>query len=165
MRKLLVFLIALVVVGVAVLVVQQQGSEQRLQDEYNAARASADRQDWQSAVTGFEAVVHSRNDYRDAAARLVGAQRELHLSQAYGVALASYRAGHWPDAVTQLGGLATESPGYKDVDARLADARRQLGFEQRHQQATDDLKANDFASAITELEALSSSDYSGADQA
>jgi tetratricopeptide (TPR) repeat protein len=162
--------IPVIVAGIALVILgafawQQVQTEQNLARQYDAAVASASRQEWDRAVTDFEALQRSRSGYRDVATRLEAARKEQRLKQQYDAAMERYRASAWPDAVSQLEKLLAEAPNYRDVGARLADGRRQLGLQRQYEEAKRKLANKELEAAITALEAVAATDSTFSAQA
>jgi hypothetical protein len=80
--------------------------------------------EWDKAVTKFKTILATQSDYKDAAAKLDQAQRELNLSSLDQKAQLAESEGDWVAAIKALEALSKELPEQTSLSSRLEHARQ-----------------------------------------
>jgi hypothetical protein len=103
-------------------------SGSRLADLYARAVNHFEQRQWRDAAALFGVLEQEHPGYRDAAALLAAAQRqveELDLADRYKQGLQHLKQEHWQQAVAVFTAIEQEHPGYRDVVVLITTAQRQ----------------------------------------
>lgn len=108
---------------------EEQELEHRLDQLYTEGLAAFWVEDWDRACQRFQAILRERPSHKNAAEKLLEAERQRNLVKLYAQATEAYEAGSWTDAIEDLEDLLEKSVDYKDAVQLLKNARkhRQLG--------------------------------------
>jgi hypothetical protein len=107
-------------------VLDEEIQRRELERLYADAAQASDRQAWDLAIRGFEAVLARNPAYRDAADRLKEAERQKRLSELYAQGRELHRARRWHDVDAAFQRIHALDPAYGDPDHLLDSARRAL---------------------------------------
>jgi len=110
-------------------VLQEEARRRELERLYADAEQAFERQAWDLAIRGFEAVLARDPTYRDAAARLEETERQKRLAELYAEGRELHRARRWHDVDAAFQRIHALDPAYADPDQLLASARRALADE------------------------------------
>jgi Tol biopolymer transport system component/outer membrane protein assembly factor BamD (BamD/ComL family) len=102
--------------------------DQRLEKLYTDGLSAFYLEDWERACRSFQAIVSMRPDYKNVAAKLADAERQIKLRALYTQAQAAQEAEDWERARAALEEVVAGEPGFKDAAAmlRAVNKRQQL---------------------------------------
>jgi outer membrane protein assembly factor BamD (BamD/ComL family) len=108
---------------------EDKETEHRLDQLYTEGLAAFYTEDWDRAYQRFQAILRERPNHKNAAEKLVQAERQRNLVKLYAEAVAAYQSENWLAAIKALEELLEKSGDYKDGAHLLKDAKkqRQLG--------------------------------------
>ena len=122
----------------------REKAEQQARDlanRYALARAAADAQDWDQALTGFTMIADIDPGYRDVQQRADNARKQQLIARLRTDVHSLHQAGRWAAVVKvgqQLHGL---DPAAADPDGLVTSARAELAAEQAKRQAREKAQA------------------------
>jgi outer membrane protein assembly factor BamD (BamD/ComL family) len=113
--------------------------QERVQATYAQAVEHEEREEWDQAVTCYEAVVTEAPGHAEAQRRLVCARENLDWRARYRKGVLAYDRGDWAEAEEILSQVVDHDEGYAGGDAadKLSEARRQLELKRLYEEARD----------------------------
>jgi outer membrane protein assembly factor BamD (BamD/ComL family) len=109
--------------------------EKRLEQLYTNGLAAFYTEDWDRACRSFEAILRERPSHKNAAEKLVQAERQRNLAKLYAQATEAYELENWSAAIKALEDLLAKSADYKDAVQLLKNARKQKQLKELYVEA------------------------------
>lgn len=111
--------------------------QERVQAAYAQGVECEEREEWEQAVTCYEAVIAEQPGHAEAQRRLVCARENLDWRARYKKGISAYDRADWVDAEEILSQVVDHDEGYAGGDAadKLSEARRQLELERLYEEA------------------------------
>ncbi|RMG97302.1 MAG: CHAT domain-containing protein [Chloroflexi bacterium] len=126
----------------------EQEKAKKLQQLYERAQASLNKENWDQAVEALVELMALDDHYRDVQALYTQATRQKNLVEAYNEGRQAFEKKDWARAVAAFGRAASIDPNYQDVQTRLTESRRQRQFDAWLKEAEDYLNEEAWDSVI-----------------
>lgn len=111
----------------------RQGEDEQkmaqVDDLYTLAQTATLKEDWQTAIAKFEAILALDPSQTDAGTKLAQANRNLELRNIYERGRQYYDAGRWEEALGELRRVKRLQSKYKDVDVLITNTERAITRE------------------------------------
>jgi outer membrane protein assembly factor BamD (BamD/ComL family) len=109
--------------------------EKRLEQLYTDGLAAFYTEDWDRACRRFQAILRERPSHKNAAERLVQAERQRDLAKLYAQSTEAYQSENWLVAIKALEKLLAKSGEYKDAAQLLRNAKKQKQLKELYTEA------------------------------
>jgi uncharacterized caspase-like protein len=137
--------------------------EDQLAFTYTQALSAYWLEEWEKARQLFAAVVTTRPDYQDAAAKLEEAERQVRLQRLYQTAQHAMAVETWSEAVEALEAITAEAPGYKAAAVELQTARKRMHLALLYSEARQLFNAGEWHSVLRIFERIQMEDAAFSD--
>jgi outer membrane protein assembly factor BamD (BamD/ComL family) len=114
---------------------EDQEIERKLDQLYTEGLAAFYTEDWDRAYQRFQAILRERPTHKNAAEKLVQAERQRNFVKLYARGTEAYQAEDWLVAIQALEELLGKAGEYKDAVPLLKDAKRQKQLKELYAEA------------------------------
>jgi tetratricopeptide (TPR) repeat protein len=131
-----------------------------LRSYYVQGESSFLLENWENAISNYQAVVNIQPDYRDAAKKLDQARRSFNHERYYTQVQNAMEKKDWEHAIGIIVKIQGETPNYKDVDTLLLKARDQKYLAELYEEAQRDASNDQWQDVFIALDKIFAKDPS-----